>query len=172
MLMWYFYTALCYITWIFKGVIPDIEVLHIAKVYNGGLRHFVEMLDGYPLVKFGRWYAVVHNSIPISISSSYIEALEYIKPSILHIHNVSRNEAYSSGIPYVVTLHDYHFMCPRDFGYCLWDKCKDTRCTHDYRDYLMNFLSKADKIIAPDESIRNFYLERYPTLTIEVIAHE
>ncbi len=114
--------------------------------------------------------------------------LDTVKPNLIHFHHL-KNHALNllarltaAGVPVIVSLHDYYFLCP-DFGLqqcpgvhsC--DTCFPQRFNgpaqyqHLRRALLRASLKQAAAIVAPSQAAASLVREVYPDLNILVIPH-
>jgi putative colanic acid biosynthesis glycosyltransferase len=114
--------------------------------------------------------------------------LSAVRPSLIHLHHI-KNHALSllarlagTGIPVIVSLHDYYFLCP-DFalqecpGVRRCDSCYPARFhgpaeyQHLRRALFHASLRKAAAIVAASDAAASLVREVYPDLKIAVIPH-
>jgi glycosyltransferase involved in cell wall biosynthesis/GT2 family glycosyltransferase len=111
-----------------------------------------------------------------------------LKPDLIHLHHV-KNHALnvvarltSAGVPVIVSLHDYYFLCP-DFGLqrCPGVNCCDTcyperfngpaQYQHLRRALFYASLKQAAAVIAPSQTAADIVRQAYTDLNIQVIPH-
>jgi glycosyltransferase involved in cell wall biosynthesis len=126
--------------------------------------------------------------------------IEWIKPSIIHIHhllNLPFKDVYAVlqklEIPYIVSLHDFYHICPShnlissEGFFCYPDKSPEycSSCIQNIFAQGSNlkeawwqanlaFLSTAQQIIAPSQTVLDYFQKEYPALTDHtqtVISH-
>ena len=118
----------------------------------------------------------------------WMSLLDRFKPDVIHFHHLLNHslgllaKLISSGIPVVVSVHDYFFLCP-DYtlqncpGVHSCDSCFPElfKGPAEYqalrRQLLGQSLAGAAVIIAPSQAAKNLVREVYPHLEIQVISH-
>lgn len=114
-----------------------------------------------------------------SIGGLFDEVLAAVQPDVVHLHSIQGFGAMLAGactarkIPYVVTLHDAWWLCPRQFmvredgQYCFQttidlNVCRScmpgTNHLQQRMDVLLGALRGADCLLSPSESHRKLYL--------------
>jgi glycosyltransferase involved in cell wall biosynthesis len=118
----------------------------------------------------------------------WVEILNQVKPKMIHLHHLLNHplsllaKLTGTGIPVVVSLHDYYFFCP-DFhlhncpGVHSCESCFPERFKGPAqyqalrRDLLGGSLRNAAALVAPSASTAKLMREVYPDLDIRVIPH-
>jgi glycosyltransferase involved in cell wall biosynthesis len=120
--------------------------------------------------------------------ASWANLLAEVKPSLIHLHHLKNHplsllaRLTATGIPVIVALHDYYFICP-DFalrqcpGVHSCDSCYP-KLFHGPAEYqrlrralLYASLKQAAAIVAPSQTTAAIVREVYPDLNIHVIPH-
>ena len=118
--------------------------------------------------------------------------------SLIHVHHLIHNTvdiaavATALGISYVVTFHDYYFICPSytlltvegapcgacldpsndaPVAACVADKQLSGEAIANYRGRMERFLRSATRRFVPNTRTREIIAQRYPDLPVEVIEH-
>ena len=144
-------------------------------------------------VPLGKWpyeqagWPLSTSDLP-SNDQSWVSILNQVAPDLIHFHHLLNHplsllaKLTSTGIPVVVSFHDYYFFCP-DFhlhncpGVHSCDTCFPERFRGPAefqslrRDLLGGSLRTAAALVAPSVSTANLMREVYPDLQIEVIPH-
>jgi glycosyltransferase involved in cell wall biosynthesis len=142
-------------------------------------------LGKYPYEKAG--WPLATSDLPAN-DQSWINVLNQVKPDLIHFHHLLNHplsllaKLTSTGIPVIVSIHDYYFFCP-DFhllncpGVHSCETCFPERFKGPAqyqalrRDLLGGSLRTAAALIAPSLSTANLVREVYPDLKIGVIPH-
>ena len=114
-----------------------------------------------------------------SIGEVFDEVLEAVQPDVVHLHSIQglgaalASACAARQIPYVVTLHDAWWLCPRQFmvredgHYCFQTTIDLKVCRscvpgnkhlRQRMDILLGALHGADCLLSPSESHRKLYL--------------
>ncbi|MCU1337860.1 MAG: hypothetical protein JWO19_3441 [Bryobacterales bacterium] len=142
-------------------------------------------LGKWPYEKAG--WPLASSDLPAN-DQSWVSILNQVKPDLIHFHHLLNHplsllaKLTSTGIPVIVSIHDYYFFCP-DFhlhncpGVHSCETCFPERFKGpaEYqalrRDLLGGSLRTAAAIVAPSQSTANLMREVYPDLNIRVIPH-
>lgn len=175
----------------------------LAQSDDPDLMHFVSLSDGASLT-IDEYFAgeiMRHLQFPMSASvpatdprplHAYRDALSTacvaLGIRLIHVHHLRHNTAdvtqvaAALGIPYLVTIHDYHVVCPQytlldpngdPCGACLQqpprsvDRCMRAHgeCASylgDYQAVMENLLRGAADIVVPNVTVRALVSGRYP----------
>lgn len=132
------------------------------------------------------WETLVFN-LPENYSG-LVDVLDYLRICRIHFHHTVGLETSvwglpeSLGIPYDITLHDYHFvggnpsLTGDDGRYVEDPSVENSRykrpVTLDvWQDNQRNFLSGASRVITPSKAAAEIYLRHYPDLEITPVFH-
>jgi glycosyltransferase involved in cell wall biosynthesis/GT2 family glycosyltransferase len=150
------------------------------KVYSGAIA-----LDARPYVQ-ANW-PLSSSEVPAN-DEEWADILRELKPDLIHFHHLLNHplsllsKLADTGIPVVVSTHDYYFLCP-DYtlqhcpGVHSCDSCFPERFKGpaEYqrlrRILLGGSLRKAAAIVAPSEATAKLVREVYPDLNIRVVPH-
>jgi len=144
-------------------------------------------------VPLGKWpyekagWPLSTSDLPAN-DQSWLSVLNQVSPDLIHFHHLLNHplsllaKLTSTGIPVIVSLHDYYFFCP-DFHLhncpgvhscetCFPDRFKGPAQYQALRrDLLGGSLKTAAALVAPSVSTANLVREVYPDLNIRVIPH-
>jgi len=144
-------------------------------------------------VPLGKWsyekagWPLTTSDLPAN-DRGWVEILNQVKPKLVHMHHLLNHplsllaKLTGTGIPLVVSLHDYYFFCP-DFHLhncpgvhscetCFPDRFKGPAQYQELRrDLLGGSLRNAAALVAPSASTAKLMREVYPDLDIKVIGH-
>jgi glycosyltransferase involved in cell wall biosynthesis len=146
--------------------------------------------DNIPL---GKWpyekagWPLTSSDLPAN-DAGWVSILNQVKPNLIHLHHLLNHplsllaKLTGTGIPVVVSLHDFYFFCP-DFhlhncpGVHSCETCFPERFKGPAqyqalrRDLLGGSLRGAAAVVAPSRAAANLVREVYPDLEIRVIPH-
>ncbi len=152
----------------------------VLKLYSGTVP-----LDARPYVKAG--WPLTTSEVPAN-DREWARILYELKPNLIHFHHLLNHplsllaKLIDTGIPVIVSIHDYYFLCP-DYtlqhcpGIHSCDTCFPERFKGpaEYqrlrRVMLGGSLRQAAAIVAPSRAAANLVREVYPDLNIRVIPH-
>jgi glycosyltransferase involved in cell wall biosynthesis len=114
--------------------------------------------------------------------------LRELKPDLIHFHHLLNHplsllsKLTDSGIPVIVSIHDYYFLCPdytlqhcpgvHSCDTCFPERFKGPAEYQRLRRVLLGgSLRKAAVLVAPSHAAANLVREVYPDLNIRVIPH-
>ncbi len=144
-------------------------------------------------VPLGKWryekagWPLTTSDLPAN-DPGWISILNQVRPDVIHFHHLLNHplsllaKLTSTGIPVMVSFHDYYFLCP-DFhlhdcpgvhscASCFPDRFKGPAQYQALRRELLGgSLRNAAALIAPSVSTANLVREVYPDLKIRVIPH-
>ena len=144
-------------------------------------------------VPLGKWsyekagWPLTTSDLPAN-DRGWVDILNQVKPKLIHLQHLLNHplsllvKLTGTGIPVVVSLHDYYFLCP-DFhlhncpGVHSCESCFPGRFKGPAqyqalrRDLLGASLRSAAALIAPSQSTAKLMREVYPDLNITVIPH-
>ena len=150
------------------------------KVYSGAIS-----LDARPYVQAA--WPLSSSEVPAN-DKEWAEILRELKPDLIHFHHLLNHplsllaKLSDTGIPLIVSTHDYYFLCPdytlqhcpgvQSCDSCFPERFKGPAEYQRLRRVLMGgSLQKAAAIVAPSEATAKLVHEVYPDLNIRVIPH-
>ena len=160
--------------------VPDAAPNDDLKLYSGTVP-----LDARPYVRPG--WPLTSSEVPAS-DREWAGLLHELRPDLIHFHHLLNHplsllaKLTDTGIPVIVSIHDYYFLCP-DYtlqhcpGVHSCDSCFPERFKGpaEYqrlrRVLLGGSLRKAAAIVAPSHAAANLVREVYPDLNIRIIPH-
>ncbi len=157
------------------------SVVHVAFIKLGGLSKYINDLcihRDYNLVTEVKGFIILYiRGVPFFLGRR--NKLYHLPTDCLyHVHQLSKNE-YRDALflidkNYIVTAHDYYYICERffmldpDFQLCELDECC---CTNkERRKWIGQILLNAKVVIVPDASMLDI-LTRYYGASWRVIPH-
>jgi glycosyltransferase involved in cell wall biosynthesis len=144
-------------------------------------------------VPLGKWsyekagWPLTTSDLPAN-DRGWVDILNQVKPKLIHLQHLLNHplsllaKLTGTGIPMVVSLHDYYFFCP-DFHLhncpgvhscksCFPDRFKGPAQYQTLRrDLLGGSLRSAAALVAPSASTAKLMREVYPDLNVKVIPH-
>jgi glycosyltransferase involved in cell wall biosynthesis len=139
----------------------------------------------WPYEKAG--WPLTSSNVPAN-DPAWLDILQQVKPSLIHFHHLLNHplslltKLSGTGIPIIVSIHDYYFLCPDyHLQHCPGVHSCDTCFPQQFkgpaqyqalrRDLLSGSLRAAAAIVAPSQAAANLMRDVYPDLTIRVIPH-
>ena len=173
----------------------EYHIKDIAKALSEN-SHWVLFTDstGFTLGHIGHTFYIHFKKS----DSALTELIESISPALIHVHNTSHllkdelTVLKTTNIEKTITLHDYYFICPQinlmnqNDEFCslpepeTCNKCiklkvpnSKVESIEQWRIENLSLLLTATKIIAPSESVKDYYLEIFPELRnkLDVVPH-
>lgn len=160
---------------------------------------FKEEIHRFVFPGFLQKDALLSHQIDELFSQRFINLLQYLKPSIIHIHHLKGfsipsvvDALLQVEIPYLVSFHDYYLICPsynlidasgrfcyehKTESYCrsciqsLFNEGMELKQQWSYQ--CERLLTGASVGIAPSETSRSYFVREYPQLSnkFQVIRH-
>jgi glycosyltransferase involved in cell wall biosynthesis len=150
------------------------------KLYSGTVP-----LDDRPYANAG--WPLTTSEVPGN-DKEWAGILHELKPNLIHFHHLLNHplslltKLIGTGIPVIVSIHDYYFLCPDyTLQYCPGVHSCDTCFPERFkgpaeyqrlrRAMLGGGLRQAAAIVAPSQAAARLVREVYPDLNIRVIPH-
>ncbi len=157
------------------------RILYIAFINGGGLKkHVAELINGMTL--YDTWLLsennyILHNRNKFRTNLSVYEIIQKINPSIIHVHQLSKDLEEIDIIPWektIITMHDFYYVCPYFFmTSCFGKFCHPSNCSEEWRKRMHDILIKCKLIIVPSVAVRDIISIYYPDIVdkIKIIEH-
>jgi len=142
-------------------------------------------IAAWPYEKAG--WPLTSSNVPAN-DPAWLDILQKIKPNLIHFHHLLNHplslltKLGGTGIPIIVSVHDYYFLCPDyHLQHCPGVHSCDTCFPQQFkgpaqyqvlrRDLLSGSLRTVAAIVAPSHAAANLVRDVYPDLNIRVIPH-
>ena len=164
-----------------------------ATVRDEGLRRYEQ--DGMPIISVGvpgHPDAIGEFDNP-GIAERFAKVLRALRPDVVHVHSIQGlgssilDKCAEQRVPYVVTVHDAWWICPRQFmvrgdgQYCFQTRIDLNLCRacvpqafylQERLDLLLRRLHGAAAVLSPSEAHRALYLANgLPAEQVRVLAN-